>query len=250
MNPIKDLVSIITPVYNAEKTLKATLESISKQSYKNWELILVNDASNDHSFEIAHAYMTNDKRIIWVESAQNSGAAKARNLAIDKARGQYIAFLDSDDVWDAKKLEKQIKFMKDNAYAFTFTAYKTTKGRVFKAPAKINYKQLIVNNTIGCLTVVIDRKLTGEFLMPDFRRGQDHLTWLMLMERGNIAYGLNEVLATYTVGNRLSLSGNKFKAAQRQWFNYRHVLGFSLMKSILYFIAYAYFGIKKYWTSL
>ncbi len=250
MNSIKDLVSIVMPVFNAQATLKTTIESVMNQSYKNWELILVNDASSDHSAEIAHALMAKDKRILWVELIHNAGAAKSRNLAIDKARGQYIAFLDSDDVWDSKKLDKQLKFMKENAYAFTFTAFKTSKGRIFKAPEQLNYKQLIINNSIGCLTVIIDRNLTGEFLMPDYRRGQDHLTWLMLMERGNTAYGLNEVLATYTVGNTTSLSGNKIRSARRQWFNYRHVLGLPLMRSIFYFIGYTYTGVKKHWPRL
>jgi teichuronic acid biosynthesis glycosyltransferase TuaG len=246
MNPIKDLVSIITPIYNAESTLKNTLECILSQTYKEWELILVNDASTDQSKTIAQAYLKKDKRIKWIDLAQNSGAAKARNFAIDQATGQYIAFLDSDDTWDSTKLEKQLKFMKDNAYAFTFTAYRTTRGRIIKAPLVLNYKELIVNNQIGCLTVIVDRRSTGDFMMPDYRKGQDHLTWLMLMKRGIKAYGLNEVLATYTEGNSNSLSGNKLKAAKRQWFNYRKALGLGFFKSAFYFIRYVYASFKKY----
>jgi len=250
MNPIKDLVSIITPVYNAETTLKTTIESILNQTYKNWELILVNDASTDQSTQVAKALIGKDKRISWIEMPQNAGAAKARNLAIDRARGQYLAFLDADDAWDSKKLEKQLSFMKDQAYAFTYTAYRTNKGRIVKAPLQLTYKQLIINNAIGCLTVIVDRKITGEFFMPDYRRGQDHLTWLMLMKRGFTAYGLDEVLATYTEGNSGSLSGNKLKAAKRQWFNYRHALGLSWFKSLGYFIGYAYTALKKHGSSL
>jgi len=246
MNPIKDLVSIITPVYNAESTLKATLDSIVSQTYKEWELILVNDASSDQSKAIAEPYLKKDKRIKWIDMAQNSGAAKARNFAIDHARGQYIAFLDSDDAWDSNKLEKQLKFMREYAYAFTFTAYRTTKGRIIKAPTVLSYQELIINNQIGCLTVIVDRRSTGDFLMPDYRKGQDHLTWLMLMKRGIKAYGLNEVLATYTEGNTNSLSGNKLKAAKRQWFNYRQALGLGFFKSSFYFIKYAYYSFKKY----
>ncbi|NTW96306.1 MAG: glycosyltransferase family 2 protein [Erysipelotrichaceae bacterium] len=246
MNPIKDLVSIITPVYNAQSTLKATLDGIVSQSYKDWELILVNDASTDDSKAIAEPYLKKDKRIQWIEMAQNSGAAKARNFAIDHARGQYLAFLDSDDAWDSNKLEKQLKFMRDNAYAFTFTAYRTTRGRIVKAPNVLSYKELITNNQIGCLTVIIDRRSTGDFLMADYRKGQDHLTWLMLMKRGIKAYGLNEVLATYTEGNTNSLSGNKIKSAKRQWFNYRKALGLGFFKSTLYFIKYVYYSLKKH----
>jgi teichuronic acid biosynthesis glycosyltransferase TuaG len=246
MNPIKDLVSIITPVYNAQSTIKATLDSIVSQSYKDWELILVNDASTDDSKAIAEPYLKKDKRIKWIDMAQNSGAAKARNFAIDHARGQYLAFLDSDDAWDSTKLDKQLKFMRDHAYGFTFTAYKTTRGRIIKAPSVLSYNELIINNQIGCLTVIVDRRSTGDFLMPDYRKGQDHLTWLMLMKRGIKAYGLNEVLATYTEGNTNSLSGNKLKAAKRQWFNYRKALGLGFFISSLYFIKYVYYSFKKY----
>ena len=249
MNPIKDLVSIITPVYNAQKTIKATLDSIVSQSYKEWELILVDDASTDQSKAIVEPYLK-DKRIKWIDMAQNSGAAKARNTGIDYARGQYIAFLDSDDAWDNTKLEKQLKFMSDNAYAFSFTAYRTSKGRIIKAPSELTYRELIVNNQIGCLTVIVDRRSTGDFLMPDYRKGQDHLTWLMLMKRGFKAYGLNEVLATYTEGNTNSLSGNKLKSAKRQWFNYRKALGLGFFRSAYYFVLYAYYSFRKYGLKL
>jgi teichuronic acid biosynthesis glycosyltransferase TuaG len=245
MNPIKNLVSIITPVYNAQSTLKNTIDSVVSQSYKEWELILVNDFSTDQSKTIVEPYLK-DKRIKWIDSIQNSGAARARNAAIDHARGQYIAFLDSDDAWDSTKLEKQIKFMNDNAYAFTFTAYRTSRGRIVKAPSVLTYNELITNNQIGCLTAIVDRRRAGDFLMADYRKGQDHLTWLMLMRRGIKAYGLNEVLATYTEGNINSLSGNKLKAAKRQWFNYRKALGLGFFKSLYYFIKYAYYSFKKY----
>lgn len=246
MNPIKELVSIVTPVHNSSQTMKATIDSIRSQSFTNWELILVDDASSDDSVTIAAEYAALDKRIKPVTLAQNIGAAKARNVAIDHARGQYIAFLDSDDCWDSQKLEKQLKFMKDNAYALTYTAYRTTKGRIIKAKTEIDYEHLIASNAIGCLTVMVDRRMTGDFSMPNLKKGEDHLTWLLIMKRGFKAYGMNEVLATYTVGNTSSLSGNKLKAAQRQWSNYRQVLGFNVFQSSLYFIKYIYYSLKKH----
>lgn len=246
MNPIKDLVSIVTPVYNAQATLQNTIDSIQAQTYPNWELILVNDASSDKSAELIQKAMAKDKRIKAITLTTNAGAARARNLALDSARGQYIAFLDSDDAWESTKLEKQLAFMKDKAVAFTFTAYRTNRGRIVTAPEVVDYKRLIVNNTIGCLTVLIDRRMTGDFKMPDYRKGQDHLTWLSLMKQGHLAYGLNEVLATYTEGNSGSLSGNKWKAAKRQWFNYRKALGLGFFKSAFYFIQYAFTAIRKH----
>lgn len=246
MNPIKDLVSIVTPVYNAQATLQNTIDSVLSQTYPNWELILVNDASSDQSASLIQNAMAKDKRIKTIELKTNAGAARARNLALDSARGQYIAFLDSDDAWDSTKLEKQLAFMKEKAVAFTFTAYRTTKGRIVKAPKCVTYRQLVVDNVIGCLTVLIDRRMTGDFKMPDYRKGQDHLTWLNLMKQGHTAYGLNEVLATYTEGNSGSLSGNKLKAAQRQWFNYRHALKLGFFQSAVYFIQYAVLALKKH----
>lgn len=246
MKPIKDLVSIITPVHNSSKTMKATLDSIRNQSYTNWEVLLVDDASSDDSVQIAKDYATLDKRIKPITLSTNVGAAQARNIAIDHARGQYIAFLDSDDRWDTDKLLIQLNFMKETNCAFSFTAYRTSNGLIIKAPESIDYAHLIANNIIGCLTVMIDRNQTGDFKMPKLVKGEDHLTWLSIMQRGFKAYGLNQVLATYTVGNNQSLSGNKAKAAKRQWHNYRHVLGFGLLKSVKYFIQYVYYSFRKY----
>jgi len=246
MNPIKEMVSIVTPVYNAQATLQTTIDSVLAQTYPNWELILVNDASSDQSAQLLTQAASKDKRIRVITLKENLGAAKARNLALDSARGQYIAFLDSDDAWDTLKLEKQLKFMKDNQYSFTFTAYRTTKGRIVKAPSSVDYRHLLVNNVIGCLSVVIDRRERGDFKMPEYRKGQDHLTWLSLLKNGTLAYGLNEVLGTYTEGNAGSLSGNKLKAAKRQWFNYRKALGFGLFKSAYYFIQYAALALQKH----
>jgi teichuronic acid biosynthesis glycosyltransferase TuaG len=245
MKPIPELVSVITPVYNAAATLQKTIDSVKAQTYNAWELILVDDASSDDSVRIAQAAADADKRIHLIRLTENRGAAVARNLALDAARGQYLAFLDADDTWDSTKLTKQLEFMSSRNIAFSYTGYRTTKGRILRVPESVNYERLITDNVIGCLTVVIDRTLTGDFQMPNVRRGQDHLTWLSLLKSGRLAYGLNEVLATYTVGNTSSLSGNKLKAAKRQWYNYRNVLGFGWFTSVRYLIRYAILGFRK-----
>lgn len=246
MKPIPELVSVVTPVYNASATLQKTIDSIRAQTYRDWELILVDDASSDDSVRIAQAALALDKRIHLIRLNDNRGAAVARNLALDAARGQYIAFLDADDYWDSTKLAKQLDFMKQRNVAFTYTAYRTTKGRIIRVPESVDYERLITDNVIGCLTVVIDRDQIGDFQMPNVRKGQDHLTWLSLLKPGRLAYGLNDVLATYTVGNNDSLSGNKLKAVKRQWFNYRKVLGFGWFTSVKYLIKYAVAALRKH----
>lgn len=245
MKPIPELVSVITPVYNAAATLQKTIDSVKAQTYTAWEMILVDDASSDDSVRLIQAAAELDKRIHLIRLTENRGAAVARNLALDAARGQYIAFLDADDSWDSTKLTKQLEFMKARNIAFSYTGYRTTKGRILRVPETVNYERLITDNVIGCLTVVIDRSLIGDFQMPNVRRGQDHLTWLSLLKPGRLAYGLNDVLATYTVGNTASLSGNKLKAAKRQWYNYRKVLGFGWFTSVRYLIRYAIQGFRK-----
>jgi teichuronic acid biosynthesis glycosyltransferase TuaG len=246
MKPIPNLVSVITPVYNASATLQKTIDSVRAQTYRDWELILVDDASSDDSVYLAKAAVDLDPRIRLITLNENRGAAVARNLALDAARGQYLAFLDADDAWDTTKLTKQLEFMRLRNLAFSYTAYRTTKGRIIRVPEQVDYERLITDNVIGCLTVMIDRTQTGDFQMPNVRRGQDHLTWLMLLKPGRLAYGLNDVLATYTVGNAESLSGNKLKAAKRQWTNYRTILGFSWFTSVRYLIRYAIQGLKKH----
>ena len=160
------------------------------QTYTNWEMLIVNDCSKDNTAEIVQSYAAKDKRIKLINLKQNSGAAVARNTAIQNAKGRYIAFLDSDDLWKKEKLQKQIEFMKQNGYAFTFTEYQylklnpDEKIRIIKVPELLTYEQSLKNTIIGCLTVIVDRNQTGNFQMPLVRAGQDHLTWWLLMKRG------------------------------------------------------------------
>lgn len=200
---VDGLVSIITPAYNAADYIAETIESVLAQTYKNWEMLIVNDCSKDNTSEIVQSYAAKDKRIKLINLKQNSGAAVARNTAIQNAKGRYIAFLDSDDLWKKEKLQKQLSFMQQNDYAFTFTEYQylklkpDEKLRIIKVPRSLTYEQSLKNTIIGCLTVIVDRKQTRNFQMPLVRAGQDHLTWWLLMKRGFKAYGLQENLAEY-----------------------------------------------------
>lgn len=250
----KDLVSIITPAYNCEKFISETIESVLAQTYPHWEMIIVNDKSTDNTEKIIREYTTKDSRIKLINLNVNSGAAVARNTAIEKSNGRFIAFLDSDDRWKREKLEIQLEFMLRNNYGFTFTGYEYIKDennqtdKVFRVPKSLDYDQALKNTVIGCLTVIIDKSIVGEFRMPLVRRGQDNLTWLMLLEKGHIAYGLNENLAEYrrVVG---SLSNNKIKALKRQWSNYRNIIKLPLHKCLYYYSFYVVNNVKKYYLS-
>ncbi|WP_283703968.1 glycosyltransferase family 2 protein [Clostridium perfringens] len=241
---MKEKISIITASYNAERFIKNTIESVLKQTYQNWEMIIIDDCSSDNTESIVNRYVELDKRIKFYKLEKNSGAAIARNLGINKANGEFIAFLDSDDLWDENKLEKQIEFMKERKIGFSFTGYRLMKengellNKEIMVPEKVDYNSLLKNTIIGCLTVMIDKRIIGEFKMPELRAGQDTATWLSILRRGNIAYGYNEILASYRLVNG-SISSNKMKALKRTWNIYRNVENLSLYKSIYCFLFYS-----------
>lgn len=217
-----ELVSVIIPVYNVEKYIAKTIESVLNQTYKNIELILVDDCSKDNSGSIISKYVEGHKNIIYHLLDNNSGAAVARNKAIEIANGRYIAFLDSDDLWYPEKIEKQLDLMNQKEAAISFTAIEMIdeNDELLKGKRnvidEIDYKFLLKNTMIATSSVVIDRNKTGDFRMPLIRSGQDYATWLLLMREGKNAYGINEVLVKYRKG-RQSLSSNKVKNIKKVW---------------------------------
>jgi len=246
----KDSVSIITPLYNAEKTIVQTIESVLAQSYKNWEMLIVNDYSSDNSKEIITKYMLVDHRIKYIELQENKGAAYARNKALEKAVGRYIAFLDADDFWKPRKLEEQIAFMQKKNIALSYTSYDVINQegeirKIFKAKAKISYIDMLKTSQIGCLTAIYDTDKLGKVYMPMIRKRQDYALWLHILKQIGHAEGLQNSLAVYRI-TKSSLSSNKFKAAQYQWKVYREFEKLSYIKALYYFLHYAYNGIKKY----
>ncbi len=244
------LVSIITPVYNAEKFIRETIESVQNQTYTNWEMLLINDCSTDSSAEIIKEKAVEDSRIKYIELDKNSGAAITRNTGISKAQGRYIAFLDSDDIWKSDKLDKQLALIREKDIGFCFTSYRyvmqdgVPTNKVARAPEKIDYNGLLKNTIIGCSTVLIDREVMGDFRMTNVRRGQDTATWLQLLKRTEYAYGIYEDLVWYRVVDG-SLSHNKWNAIKRTWNTYRNVEHLSLPKAMYVFVFYAYNALKK-----
>lgn len=250
LEQIKDLVSVVTPVHNAEKYIETTLKSILNQTYKNLEVILVDDASKDSSREIIKKYEKIDSRVRPILLDNNVGVANARNEGIKNARGQYIAFLDSDDIWLEEKLEEQIKFMQEKDIAFSHTAYEFMDeegnkiGKTVRVVESVGYTDLLKQNSIGCLTVVIDRNKVEKIEMPQIRH-EDYATWLSILRDGNRAYGHDKVLALYRKSSN-SLSGNKVKSAMWTWNIIRNVENVPLQKAVFYFSNYAIKNINKH----
>jgi teichuronic acid biosynthesis glycosyltransferase TuaG len=230
--------SIITPIYNAEFFLEETLQSIIDQNYSNWESILINDNSTDSSLDIAQRFTELDSRFKIINKSESGGAAKARNSGIEASKGRFIAFLDSDDIWHPKKLEKQILFMKNNNVDFSFTAYnfiseKGVHGDFVTVPNEVSYKTLLRGNIIACLTAVYDTKKLGKVYMPDILKRQDFALWLKITKSGINAIGINESLAHYRLRTG-SLSSTKFNTMLHTWGVYRNVEKLSILSSLRY----------------
>lgn len=246
----KKLVSIITPMYNAGKFIKYTIDSVLNQTYKDWEMIVIDDCSTDEGPQIVKSYMENDKRIKYVKVESNKGVSHARNIGLKKATGQFIAFLDSDDIWNNTKLEKQINFMMQKDCAISFTSYELINeknekmNKIVNVPSSVDYNTLLKGNILGCLTVVVDKsKIDFEIKMSGVRH-EDYVLWLSILKKGYLAYGIDEVLAQYRK-SLTSLSGNKIKSAMWTWNIYRNIEKIPFHKSVYYFINYSINGIKK-----
>ena len=242
-------VSIIIPVYNAEKFIGKTIESVLNQTYKNWEILIFNDKSKDNSLKIIKKYSEKDKRIKFVDSKENVGVVAARNKLIEIATGEFIAFLDADDYWKQNKLEKQIKFMLKNNALISCTEYT----RVTEDEKEINdiiikeiitYEDMLKNNYLGCLTVIYNANKLGKRYFNEREKNEDYVLWLEIVKETKIIFGLKENLAFYRVLNN-SRSSNKIKAAKDRWNVYRKIERLSLFKSIYYFLQYVIRALKK-----
>ncbi|MBC2053964.1 glycosyltransferase family 2 protein [Listeria welshimeri] len=236
------LVSIIMPCYNSANVIDMSIQSVLSQSYQNFQLIIVDDYSTDHSIEKIKEYLS-DYRIQLVQLPRNMGVAKARNVGIKHSLGRFIAFLDSDDVWQPEKLKKQVRMIESNKVPLVYSAYHTFLDdtneplKKIQVPEFIDYEGLLRNTIIGCLTVMVDRNKTGEFEMPDIPGGEDTATWLNILKSSGGALGTNESLAYYRVSSA-SLSGNKWRMAWRTWRMYRQTQELSLFKTYICFSFY------------
>ena len=233
---MESLVSIITPTYNCGCFIAETIESVLKQTYKNWELLIVDDCSTDNTSQIVKYYVEKDSRIKYFKLTENMGAAITRNIAMEYAQGEFIAFLDSDDLWDERKLELQIKFMNENSYNFTCTQYEQIDesgkclNNVIKTKKKTNYNGVLLTCPIGNSTVIYNAKILGKFEVPDIRKRNDDALWLQILKKEKYIYGLDTTLMKYRIREN-SISSNKISLIKYHWILYREIEHLSIIRS-------------------
>lgn len=231
------LISIITPTYNCAQFIGETIKSVINQTYTNWEMIIVDDASNDNTEEVVKSIK--DERIKYIRLKENSGAATARNIAMENASGKFMAFLDSDDIWKKDKLEKQVKFMIDNNYNFTCTAYEkmNEKGdslnKVFKPKKKADYNRILLDCPVGNSTVMYNVSNLGKFQVPNIRKRNDDALWLQILKKEKFIYGMPDILMKYRIRNN-SISSNKLSLVKYHWYLYRKIEHLSVIRSVFH----------------
>ncbi len=246
---MSEKVSVVIPVHNAEKYIEATAECVLNQTYDNIELILVENGSEDGTKDILQKMSDSRIQVICLE--EKSNAAAARNTGVKKALGDYIAYIDADDLWSCDKLEKQIAFMKEKKAAFCFTGYEfgdefaNPTGKIVRVPEEITYEQALRNTTIFTSTVCFDMRILSkeQIMMPEIK-SEDTALWWKLLRQGVKAYGLNENLVTYRRPAN-SLSSNKIEAIRRIWYLYRKQEKLNLIKSSICFVGWAIRAVKR-----
>lgn len=236
---VDGLVSIITSIYNSEKYIAQTIESVQAQTYQHWEMLITDDCSVDNGCSIVEQYASKDPRIKLFHLDSNSGPGVSRNNSIMNASGQYLAFLDSDDRWIPNKLHKQIESIKEHNSFLSFSSYyvcdgyNNNIGLVF-CKKKVTLRRIVCDNSIGFLTMIYDRKELGTIFLPTIRKRQDWGLNIMLLQKCKVAYGIKEPLAYYRV-RKGSISRDKLSLIKYNFSIYRQILGFSKMKSLFMF---------------
>lgn len=245
------LVSIITPCFNAESTISQTIESVLAQTYRNWEMLIIDDGSTDGSIELIKEYKSQDNRIKLLKTQYPSGSpSKPRNIGIDYAKGTYVAFLDSDDLWMPEKLEKQVAHLKKYNLALSYSYYEKMDwqgkrdNRQIKTCSHSTYNSLLKSNAIPCLTSIVSRDSIGNTRFKNIPQ-EDFCFWLDILKKGYQASNLCEVTALYREAKN-SRSANKFKMFKGYWnviYNHQHI---PFVKCCYYMITYTLKGFAKY----
>lgn len=246
---MNDLVSIIMPSYNTGRFIKETIESVLDQSCPAWELIIVDDCSTDNTDEVVNQYLV-DERIRYIKNDTNSGAAVSRNRALREAKGKWIAFLDSDDLWEADKLQKQILFMKDNDYHFSYTNYveideeSKVNGKSVTGPKRISKHGMYNYCWMGCLTVMYDADAVGLIQIPDIKKNNDYAMWLKVCKKAN-CYLLDETLARYRKRSGSISNHGYMKLIKWHYKLYREAENKNPISSFVLTVRNLFFGVLK-----
>lgn len=248
MNP---LVSIITPSFNSAKFIAETIQSVQNQTHHNWEMIIVDDGSSDETESVVLSIIQNDNRIQFHKLNQNSGPAVARNTGIEKASGNYMTFIDADDIWFPTFIENNINTITKTGIPFVFSSYKRANEHLqfvysdFIVPHKVSYSDILKSNSISCLTAFVDIKKLGKKHMPLIRKRQDMGLWLKYLKVIPFAYGIQETQAIYRIREN-SLSRKKSDLISYQWQFYREVEKLTIFQSTYYMLHWMYRGFMKY----
>jgi glycosyltransferase involved in cell wall biosynthesis len=242
---MNELVSIIIPTYNTEKFIGDTLQSVQNQTYQNWEMILVDDASTDRTVSVIEEFAKNDSRIKLFKLEKNSGNGFARNIAVEKTVGKYIAYLDADDLWFSNKLEKQIGFLKANNLHFTFSFYDcideegNSLNRRVEAPINLTYDELFFCNYVGNLTAIYDADYFGKIILEATQKRQDWRLWLTILKQIQFTKPVPESLAFYRI-RKDSISSSKFKLIKHNFGVYKEFHGFNFLFSVLLMVRFLF----------
>jgi teichuronic acid biosynthesis glycosyltransferase TuaG len=246
----KGLVSVITPTYNCAEFIGKTIESVRSQTYEYWEMIIVDDCSTDNTEMVVKNFTAMDKRIKYFRLASNSGAAVARTTAMKIASGEYMAFIDSDDIWYENKLEKQIRFMKRNNVFFTCTSYEQIDesgkllNKVIKSIPRTSYNRLLLDCPVGNSSVMYNVEKMGKFCVPNILKRNDDALWLQMLKKEKYIYGIKDVLMKYRIRQN-SISSNKLKVIKYHWILYREIEGLGIIRSLFHIGYWCFIKILK-----
>lgn len=250
MTEHQPLVSVIMPCYNMERFIADTIHSVMHQTFSDWELFIVDDASTDGTVALVRSLAEQDRRINISVNPEHVGIAATRNNCINKAKGRFLAFLDADDLWHSEKLEHQLHFMQEHQIGFSYTSYDLIDesgkplNKTIMAAGNLDYKAYLRNTIIGCSTVMVDTDLVGPVVVPNFRTSEDAATWLDILRKGFKAYAIDEPLTSYRIRSK-SASSNKLKASSDLWRVYRQNEKLPLPQALRYFSSYVFHAIKK-----
>lgn len=247
----KPLVSIVMPAYNAAKFIRETIASVQAQTDTDWELLVIDDGSKDETVEIVTALAKEDPRIRLLQNEKNMGVAKTRNRGIELASGEYIALLDSDDLWYAEKLEKQSSLAALTGAEIIYCSYAMIdeagkeKHAPFIVPEKTDYKKMLISSVISCSTVLMRAEMAKKYHFDETFYHEDYVLWMQMMKDGRKAYGCTEVLGAYRI-RESSRSSDKLSSAKKRWVIYRKCLHMSFVSSAYYLFRYAVRAMRKY----